>query len=115
MRPAVATGLGLRKAATPALAQPYVARGCFTSAERRLLLTTAGIGQGVIDRIECAGVHSLQQLRALGVDAMVERICDGVGNFAWRNRKRALLRALAAVGTAPAGANTLDLHTTQTR
>lgn len=79
-----------------------------------MLLATRGIGHGVIDRIECAGVHSLHQLRALGVDAMVDRICDGVGNFAWRNRKRALSRALAAVGKTQTNANTPQFHPPKT-
>lgn len=74
----------------------------FSTAERRLLLATRGIGHGVIDRIECAGVNSLQQLRELGVEMVVDRICDGVGNLAWRNRQRALLRALATVAGSPA-------------
>ncbi|MDT7838581.1 hypothetical protein [Aquabacterium sp. OR-4] len=69
----------------------------FSSEERRILLTTPGIGQGVIDRIEQAGVQSVRQLHELGIDAVVDRICDGVGNLAWRNRKRALARALAAI------------------
>jgi hypothetical protein len=70
----------------------------FPPAERRLLLATPGISHGVIERIECAGVHSLRQLRDVGVEALVERICNGHGNLAWRNRKRPLLRALATVG-----------------
>jgi hypothetical protein len=98
MTPAVATASpGLVQGATPALPPPRSGSICFSAAERHLLLATRGIGGGVIDRIECAGVHSLRQLRDLGVDVVVERICDGVGNLAWRNRKRALLRALAAV------------------
>ena len=68
----------------------------FSQTERRLLLATRGIGLGVIERIECAGVHSLQQLRDLGVDSLVDLICHGVGSYAWRNRRRALLRALTA-------------------
>jgi hypothetical protein len=70
---------------------------CFSAAERHLLLATRGIGLGVIDRMECAGVYSLRQLGDLGVDVVVDRICAGVGSFAWRNRRRALLRALAFV------------------
>lgn len=69
--------------------------GRFTDDERHLLLTTPGIGQGVVSRIEHAGVHTLRQLHDLGVDALVEQICDGVGNLAWRNRRRALTRALS--------------------
>lgn len=77
----------------------------FSVSERRLLLGTRGISHGVINRIERIGVQSLQQLRELGVDVVVNRICDGVGNFAWRNRQRALQRALAAVAGEPALSN----------
>jgi hypothetical protein len=90
----------IQVAAPGQLMLPRAERACFTAAERRLLLATPGIGHGVIERIECAGVHSLQQLRDLGVDSVVDHICEGEGNLAWRNRKRALLRALAAVGEA---------------
>ncbi len=76
-------------------------RSGFRLAERQVLLATRGIGHGVIDRIEAPGVQSLRQLRDLGVDTVVDRICDGVGNLAWRNRRRALLRALAAVAARP--------------
>ena len=84
-----------------AMTVPPLSRSGFSLTERQVLLATRGIGQGVIDRIELAGVHSLRQLRDLGVDTVVDRICDGVGNFAWRNRRRALLRALATVATRP--------------
>lgn len=87
--------------ATPTLVALQPGSGGFSDVERRLLLTTRGIGLGVIDRIECAGVHSLAQLRDLGVDVIVDQICNGVGSYAWRNRKRALIRALAAVSDPP--------------
>jgi len=92
-----ATSLQVRPAAPPMRPSTFPIHPGFSNAERRVLLATRGIGQGVVERIEWAGVHSLRQLRELGVDTVVDRICDGVGNFAWRNRKRALLRALAAV------------------
>lgn len=109
MTPAAATaGPGLILGAKPALPPPRSGSICFCAAERRLLLATRGIGEGVIDRIEGAGVHSLRQLRDLGVDGVVERICDGVGNLAWRNRKRALLRALTAVAATATRAHALS-------
>ena len=114
MRHGGVASLAVHQVATQAPKQPSKSGGCFTGAERHLLLTTSGIGQVVINRIECAGVGSLRQLRELGVDTIVERICDGAGNFAWRNRKRALLRALAMVDTASADSNAPELHTTQT-
>lgn len=80
---------------------PQLRRFGFSLTERQILLGTRGIGQGVIDRIETVGVHSLRQLRDLGVDTVVDRICDGVGNLAWRNRRRALQRALATVAAWP--------------
>lgn len=76
---------------------PAIGHG-FSEVERAVLLRTRGIGEGVIDRIESVGVHTLRQLHELGVDMVIARVCAGVGNDAWRNRRRALARALAAVG-----------------
>jgi hypothetical protein len=70
-------------------------RRCFAEAERRLLLSTPGISHGVVSRIECAGIGSIRELNDLGVDVLVDQICQGVGNHAWRNRRRAMSRALA--------------------
>jgi nucleotidyltransferase/DNA polymerase involved in DNA repair len=71
----------------------------FTDDERRLLLKATGLGHGVVCRLERVGIHSLQQLQDVGVDSIVDQICEGVGNMAWRNRRRALTRALAeAIG-----------------
>jgi hypothetical protein len=67
----------------------------FVEVERQLLLGTPGISYGVVSRIERAGVCSIRELAEIGVDAVVDQICEGVGNLAWRNRKRALSRALA--------------------
>lgn len=75
--------------------QDGMERRSFAEVERRLLLNTPGISHGVISRIERAGVSSIRELSVLGVDAVVDQICRGVGNLAWRNRKRALSRALA--------------------
>lgn len=66
----------------------------FTHHERYLLLTERGISHGVVQRLEDAGVHSFEQLRRLGVETIVRRICDGVGSSCWTNRQRALERAL---------------------
>jgi 2-methylisocitrate lyase-like PEP mutase family enzyme len=67
----------------------------FSDTERRALLKSAGISHGVVRRIEHAGVGSIEQLRACGVESVVEQICLGVGSTAWRNRRRAITRALS--------------------
>jgi hypothetical protein len=79
--------------------QDVAERRSFAEVERRLLLGTPGISYGVVSRIERAGVCSIRELNELGVDAVVDQICEGVGNLAWRNRKRALSRALARLGS----------------
>lgn len=68
----------------------------FNEHERRLLLATPGLGPVVVQRLEGAGVTSLAALRQRGVDRVVDQLCQAAGNAAWRNRRRALARALAA-------------------
>jgi hypothetical protein len=67
----------------------------FSTEERGVLLMTTGIGAEVVQRLEEAGFHSLDQLRTLGVDRVIEAMCSHVGTNAWANRRRALQRALA--------------------
>lgn len=67
----------------------------FPDAERRLLLAERGIGQQVVERLEQAGLHSLEQLRTLGVPHAVLMVCASVGSIAWANRRKPLERALA--------------------
>lgn len=69
----------------------------FAPDERRLLLSTPGIGPGVIQRLESTGIHSLAQIRALGVQDTVRQVCQRLGNLAWANRRAALNKALAQV------------------
>lgn len=77
----------------PAHADPVQA--CrFPPDERGFLLTEPRIGQGVIERLEQVGVHSLAQLARLGTSTVIHRICEGQGTRAWANRHRALERAL---------------------
>lgn len=76
----------------PPPSAPPAAAGRFPQHERRLLLSTRGLGEVVIGRLETAGIDSLGALRALGP----ERVLEQVGQGAWRNRRRALARALAA-------------------
>ncbi len=75
----------------------------FAQHERHLLLTERGIGQRVVQRLESAGIHSLDQLRRQGVESTVRRIAAVLGSAAWGNRQRALERALhRAVAAQPA-------------
>ena len=67
----------------------------FDPAERRILLSLPGIGPGVLQRLEQAGIDSLDALRKAGADAVVQQVCANLGHGAWRNRHRALQRALA--------------------
>lgn len=67
---------------------------CFTPAERAALLATPGIGPGVIERLESAGIHTFEQMRAMGVHATVRHVCEHLGTKAWANRQRALRKAL---------------------
>lgn len=65
----------------------------FPPEERQLLLNTPRIGPSVVARLESMGIDSLGKLRRLGVDSVVQSICDSAGNSAWANRRRALLQA----------------------
>lgn len=70
----------------------------FPAHERRYLCTWPGIGDLVVSRIEQVGVGSLRQLQQRGVDEVLDRICQAQGQTAWRNRRKALLRALSSSG-----------------
>jgi hypothetical protein len=65
-------------------------------ADRRRLLLAPGIGPCVVRRLEAAGFESLVQLRALGVDFVVDTIATALAEPAWRNRRSALERVLRA-------------------
>jgi hypothetical protein len=67
----------------------------FTYEERRQLLVATGIGPTVVQRLEEAGVDSLDKLRQVGVDRAVDRICSRIGSMGWATRRRALARVLA--------------------
>lgn len=69
----------------------------FSPHERALLLSTPGIGPGVVQRLEGAGIHSLAQIRAMGVPGAVQHVCQHLGTMAWANRQGALTKALAQV------------------
>ena len=63
--------------------------------ERRLLLSTRGIGETVVHRLEAAGFASLQALCEAGAARVTEQVLAQVGGQAWRNRRRAIERAIA--------------------
>jgi hypothetical protein len=67
----------------------------FPAPERRQLLGEPGIGPGVVERLERAGIHSLAQLRRMGVARAVAAICASMGSGAWANRHRPLERVCA--------------------
>lgn len=67
----------------------------FPQHERRLLLATQGIGETVVHRLEAAGYASLQALRDAGSVQVTEAVLAQLGCAVWRNRRRAIERALA--------------------
>lgn len=66
----------------------------FDPADRARLLAMPRIGPGVLERLEAAGILSLEALRRVGVDRTVELVCHQVGRPCWANRRRSLARAL---------------------
>jgi hypothetical protein len=69
----------------------------FPEHERLALLRTPGISHGVVERIEGLGICSARELLDRGIDALVDEICRDEGSLVWRNRRRALTRAMAAL------------------
>lgn len=67
----------------------------FNDFERRELLLVRGIGPLVIERLESIGLDSFDKILDVGIDEAVERACLSTGSSAWRNRRRALLRAVS--------------------
>lgn len=94
----------------------------FPRQERRLLLATPGIGKTVVQRLEAAGFASLQALCDAGATRATEQVTAHLGGLAWRNRRRAIERAIADAlrhaGTCsstpanPASPPTADTHDT---
>lgn len=70
----------------------------FAPHERARLLKATGIGPGVIQRLEEAGIHSFAQIQKLGVQGTVLQVYQRLGTQALANRQRALSKALAEVG-----------------
>jgi hypothetical protein len=73
----------------------------FSADERRRLLTTPGIGEVVLHRLEAAGFGSLQALRQAGAQHVTECVRLQLGEAGWRNRRRAIARAIDATLPAP--------------
>ena len=68
----------------------------FRSAERSLLLRTQGLGPTVVNRLEAAGIDSMERLERLGVEGAVEIVSCQMFGSGWKNRRRALERAVEA-------------------
>lgn len=67
----------------------------FSDIDRKMLATEAGMGDRVIERLEEVGFYSLEQMRIVGASRVVDAVCSYLGSTAWRNRRRALERAVA--------------------
>jgi len=68
----------------------------FCQRDRALLLATPRIGPGVVERLEQAGFGSLEQMRRVGIEAVVARVCASFDMPGWTNRRSALSAALKA-------------------
>lgn len=79
-----------------ALADHRPASCRFCDPERLVLLRTPGLGPTVVSRLEAQGLSSLQAMRDMGVERVVELVCRAVGSSAWKNRHAALVKALSA-------------------
>ena len=73
-----------------------VAPGRFCDLERLALLRAPGLGPTVINRLEAQGLTSLDAIREMGVDRVIDLVCNAVGSPAWKNRHSALARALSS-------------------
>jgi hypothetical protein len=82
--------------AMAALADHRPASCRFCDPERLVLLRTPGLGPTVVSRLEAQGLSSLQAMRDMGVERVVELVCRAVGSSAWKNRHAALVKALSA-------------------
>ena len=78
-----------------ALADHRSASRRFCDPERLVLLRTPGLGPTVVSRLEAQGLSSLQAMRDMGVERVVEMVCLAVGSSAWKNRHAALVKALS--------------------
>jgi hypothetical protein len=81
--------------AMAALADHRPASRRFCDPERLVLLRTPGLGPTVVSRLEAQGLSSLQAMRDMGIERVVEMVCLAVGSSAWKNRHAALVKALS--------------------
>jgi hypothetical protein len=70
----------------------------FPAHERKLLLSTPGLGERIVSRLEAAGYRSIHHISDHGVDHVTRVLCDNVGSAALINRRNALKRALERAG-----------------
>jgi hypothetical protein len=72
----------------------------FNLPDRWFLTRQRGISDGVVAGLEALGVTSIEELAAIGVDELCERLRTAHGWDVWANRRRALKAAVeAAVST----------------
>lgn len=83
------------RTAIATLAEHPPAARRFCDSERVVLLRTPGLGPTVVSRLEAQGLSSLQAMRDMGVERVVEMVCQAVGSSAWKNRHTALVKALS--------------------
>jgi hypothetical protein len=58
------------------------------------MLSTTGVGPGMVRRLEDAGFSSIAQMRTLGAQHVVTAMCEFVGDDAWANRRKAIQRVI---------------------
>mgnify|MGYP006276579505 CR=1 FL=1 len=68
--------------------------------DRQLLMSFPHLGPDVIDKLRAVGIYSLYDLSVIGVDRAVEMVCESMGSKVWRNRRKALNRAVTACALA---------------
>jgi hypothetical protein len=69
----------------------------FPARERAMLLGAPGIGEVVVRQLESVGFDSVEHLRVLGVDRVLDLVQSRHGEHALRNRRRALGRVIATI------------------
>jgi hypothetical protein len=66
----------------------------FSPDERSRLLMTPKIGPGVVRSLEDSGIDTIEQLRRIGAQAALSRVCETTGSRVWRTRLKALQQFL---------------------
>lgn len=83
----------------PATAEAIPAPARLPENERRLLVQAPGLGPLFVQRLDEVGICSLPHLIQLGADEVIDRLCAMLGTPSIANRRRALRRFIATVGT----------------